>query len=60
MNKLVNQYNNTYHHSVNKKSINADYSAFIEKNETHPKAPKVKIELELPSIKIFLIVKDPS
>ena len=29
LNKLVDQYNNTYHHSVNKKS-NADYSAFTE------------------------------
>ena len=27
LNKLVDQYNNTYHHSINKKPINADYSA---------------------------------
>ena len=27
LNKLVNQYNNTYHHSINKKPINADYYA---------------------------------
>ena len=26
-NKLVTQYNNTYHHPINKKPINADYSA---------------------------------
>ena len=31
LNKLVDQYNNTYHHSINKKPINAAYSAFIEK-----------------------------
>ena len=29
--KLVDQRNNTYHHSINKKSINADYSALTEK-----------------------------
>ena len=27
-NKLIDQYNNTYYHSINKKPINADYSAF--------------------------------
>ena len=26
LNKLVGQYNNTYHHPINKKPINADYS----------------------------------
>ena len=26
-NKLVDQYNSTYHHSINKKPINANYSA---------------------------------
>ena len=40
MNKIVDQYNNTYHHSINKKLINADYSALTEKIETNPKAPK--------------------
>ena len=30
-NKLVDQYNNTFHHSVNKKPINADYSSLTEK-----------------------------
>ena len=43
LNKFVNQYNNTYHHSMNKKSINSDYSALIENIETNPKAPKFKI-----------------
>ena len=41
LNKLVDQYNNTYHHSINKKPINADYSAFTEKIETNHTAPKV-------------------
>ena len=35
MNKLVDQYNNTYHHSINKKPINADYSALTEKIKTN-------------------------
>ena len=43
LNKLVDQYNNTYHHSINKKPTNADYSSFIEKIETNPKAPKFKV-----------------
>ena len=38
-NNLVDQYNNTYYHFINKKPINADYSAFTE---TNPKAPKFK------------------
>ena len=43
LNKLVDQYNNAYHHSINKKSSNADYSALNEKIETDPKAPKFKV-----------------
>ena len=31
LNKSVDQYNNTYHHFINKKLINADYSALTEK-----------------------------
>ena len=37
--KQVDQYNNTYHHSIYKKP-NADYSALTEKIETNPKAAK--------------------
>ena len=29
LNKLVDQYNNTYHHSIGKKPINAAYSVLI-------------------------------
>ena len=36
-NKLVDQYNNTYYHYINKKPINADYSALTEKIETNLK-----------------------
>ena len=32
LNELVNQYNNTYHHSTKKKPINSDYFALTEKN----------------------------
>ena len=42
-NKLVDQYNNTYHHSINKKPFNDDYSALTEKIETNLKAPKFKV-----------------
>ena len=38
LHKLVNKYKNTYHHSINKKPINVDYSAWTEKIETNPKA----------------------
>ena len=44
LNKLVDQYNNTHHHSINKKPINADYSALNEKIETNPEAPKFKVK----------------
>ena len=43
LNKLIDQYNNTYHHSINRKPINADNSALIEKIETDFKAPKFKV-----------------
>ena len=33
LNKLVDQYDNTYHHSINKNPINADYSASTENIE---------------------------
>ena len=43
LNKLVDQYNNTYHNFINKKPTDADYSAFTEKIETNHKAPKFKV-----------------
>ena len=42
LNKLVDKCNNTYHHSINKKPINADYSASTENTETNPKVRKFK------------------
>ena len=32
LNKLLDQYNNTYHHSINKNTINIDYSALDRQN----------------------------
>ena len=43
LNKLVDRYNNTCHHSIGRKPINSDYSAFTEKIETNSKAPKFKV-----------------
>ena len=43
LNKLVDQYNNTYHHSINKEPINADYSDLTENIVSNPKAPKFKV-----------------
>ena len=43
LNKLVDQYNNIHHHSINKKPINADYSALTEKIETNSRALKFKV-----------------
>ena len=37
LNKVIDQYNNTYHHSLNRKPINADYSTLNENIETNLK-----------------------
>ena len=51
MNKLVDQYNDTYHHSINKKPINADYSALTKKIETKYKAPRFQVNNRVKIIK---------
>ena len=43
LNKLIDQKNNTYYHSINKKPINVEYSALPEKIVTNPKSPKFKV-----------------
>ena len=43
LNKIVEQYNNTYHHSFIKKPANSDYSVLTEKTETSSKAPEFKV-----------------
>ena len=51
LNKLVDQYNDTYHHSINKKPINADYSALTKKIETKYKAPRFQVNNRVKIIK---------
>ena len=57
LNKLVDQYNIAYYHAINKKTINASYSALTEKIEINPKDPKFKVNVEgeLLSIRILLV-----
>ena len=43
LNKLVDKYNNTYHHSIIKKPIDADYSVLTEETESIHSAPKTKV-----------------
>ena len=43
LNKFVDQYNNTYHYSIDKKYINADYSDLTKKFETNLEAPNFKV-----------------
>ena len=43
LNKLLDQCNNAYHHSIKKKHINANYSVSTENIESNPKAPKFKV-----------------
>ena len=43
LSKLVDQHNNIYHCSINKKPINADYSNLTEKTEINHKAPKFNV-----------------
>ena len=49
--KLLDQYNNTYHHSINKNPINADYSDLTKRIETNSKAPKFKVNDRVRTIK---------
>ena len=44
LNKLVDEYSNTYHLSIGKKPIYADHSALTEEIGTNPKAPKFMSE----------------
>ena len=40
LNKLGDEYNNTYHRSIGKTPINGDYSGLSKEFETNPKARK--------------------
>ena len=41
-NKLVDEYDSNYRHSVGKKPVDADYSALTKEIETNAKAPQFK------------------
>ena len=43
LNKLLHQYNDIYSHSVDKKPIDADYSALSEKIEPSHNVPQFKV-----------------
>ena len=55
LNKLVDQYYNTYHHSVNKKPINAGYSALRLRQILKLLSLNLMIESELLSIRKYLV-----
>ena len=57
LNKLVDQYNNTFLHSITKNHINADYSALTVKFGRMTKFLNLKlmIESESQSFRIFLV-----
>ena len=55
LNKLVDEYYNTYHHSVNKKPINAGYSALRLRQILKLLSLNLMIESELLSIRKFLV-----
>ena len=56
LNMSVDQYNNTYHHSPNKKPINADYLLWLKQLRHILKLPTLKllVESKLLSIRILL------
>ena len=56
LNKLVDAYNNSYHCSIDKKPIGADYSVFTEKSNRVIKFLNLKLVIEsvLLSTRIFL------
>ena len=43
LNKLMDEYNNTYHCSIGKKPVEVDYSALNDEIESSHKVPKFKV-----------------
>ena len=41
LDKLIDEYQNTYHCSIGEKPIRAEYSALTEEIETNDKSPKI-------------------
>ena len=46
-NKVVDQYNDTEYHYINKKPISLDYSALAENIDTNPNALKFKDRFQI-------------
>ena len=40
---FVDEYNDTYHHSIDKKSVDPDNSALTKDIEINPKGPEFKV-----------------
>ena len=57
LNKLVDQYNNTYHYSINEKPINVDYTTLTKNIETNRKAPKFKVNNRVRTTKYKNVVR---
>ena len=57
LNKLVDQYNNTYHHSISEKPIDDDYSVLTKKLTRILKLLSLKLirESQLLSIRMFSV-----
>ena len=43
LNRLIYEGNNSYHHCIGKKTINADYTALTEEIGTYSKLPKFNV-----------------
>ena len=56
MNKIADEYNNNYHHSIGRELIGADYSLLTEEIESIHIAPKFKIGDKVRIIKYKNIV----
>ena len=53
LNQLADQYNNTYHHPIGKRSVDVDYSVLTKKFELSHKVHKLVIESGLLSVRYF-------
>ena len=49
LNKLTDEYNNTYHHSVGKRTNDVDCSALTEETMTNPIAPVTILKMAIES-----------
>ena len=60
LNKLADQYNNTFHHSINKKPMTAVYSDLTENIETNPKKDFNALKAEVVKLDINKMVNVPT